>query len=81
MPDPLELVAALRRVDARHEQKRAETAFSAVLSSSIFPIGLPDIPQFWCSYCGRRIEPKPGRRFCCDRHRMAAWKLAHKEAA
>lgn len=81
MPDPAILPALLRRCHARRQRIAAETAIAAVLASRIYPLGRLGTPQFWCSYCGHRIDPKPGRRFCCDRHRMAAWRLCHKEAA
>lgn len=81
MPDPRLLIAAARSMARRRQRIASERQLAAVLAAQFWPALIRTPDRTYCAYCGRRIDPKPGRKFCSDLHRIRAWKAEHKEAA
>ena len=74
--DPQSLALAFVNVMQRRTLERRSWCVLTRLATLLPPIAND---RFYCADCGKRMEPKPGRKYCSGGCRARAWKWEHRK--
>jgi len=74
--DPQSLAKAFVNVMQRRALVRRSWCVLTRLATLLPPIAAD---RFYCADCGKRMEPKPGRKYCSTGCRARAWKWEHRK--